>query len=59
MKKVVKENAGIQLLLERYRAIFRSPENIEYYSKTDYEIAERKFLKHALLEGDVEIQQEI
>jgi len=59
MKKDVKQNAGIQLLLKRYKDIFRIPENTDYYSKTDYKIAEKRFLRHALLEGNVEIQQEL
>ena len=58
MKKDLNDNAGIQLLLKGYRNVFRVPENLEHYSKTDYEIAERKFLKYALLERKVEIQRE-
>jgi hypothetical protein len=50
MKKDAKGNAGIQLLLKKYRDIFRIPENLKYYSERDYKIAERNFLKYALLE---------
>ena len=50
MKKDAKGNAGIQLLLKKYRVIFRIPENLRYYSEADYKIAERKFLKYAFLE---------
>ena len=49
MKKDAKGNAGTQLLLKKYRDIFRIQENLEHYSETDYKIAERKFLKYALL----------
>jgi len=42
-------NAGIQLLLKKYRKIFRIPENIDFYSEEDYKLAEKKFLKYALL----------
>ena len=48
MKNVSGENTGIQLLLQRYKKIFRIPENINHYSKQDYEIAEKKFLKYSL-----------
>jgi len=49
MKKDAKGNTGIQLLLKEYRDTFRIPENLRYYSEADYKIAERKFLKYALL----------
>lgn len=51
MKKDSKENRGIKQLLNRYRDIFRTPENVDYYSSRDYQIAEKKFLKYALLNG--------
>ena len=50
MQKDLKGNTGIQLLVEKYRKQFRIPENLRYYAKKDFKIAERKFLKHALLE---------
>ena len=53
MKKDLKENAGIKLLLKHHRNIFRIEENLNYYSKTDYKIAEKKFVKYVLLEGKV------
>lgn len=56
MEKAQRENAGIQLLLKRYRNVFRIPENLNHYSKKDYEIAERKFIKYVLMERTVEIQ---
>jgi hypothetical protein len=43
-------------LLKRYRKIFRIPENLNHYSKKDYEIAERKFIKYVLMEHTVEPQ---
>ena len=51
MKRDSKENRGIKQLLNRYRLIFRTPENLDYYSSGDYQIAEKKFLKYALLNG--------
>jgi hypothetical protein len=49
MKRAAKENVGIQLLLKKYRDIFRIPENLRYYPETNYKIAEKKFIKYALL----------
>ena len=49
MKNDAREDTGIQLLLQNYRDIFRIPENQKYYSESDYKVAERKFLKYALL----------
>jgi len=48
MSKNQRGNNGIQLLIKRYRKVFRISENLEYYSKKDYRIAEKKFLKYAL-----------
>jgi len=48
MKESTIDDSGIKLLLQRYRNIFRIPENLDYYSEADYKIAERKFLKYAL-----------
>ncbi len=49
MKNDTKEDTGNQLLLKKYRDIFGIPENQKYYSERDYEAAERKLLKYALL----------
>jgi hypothetical protein len=40
---------GKERLLEHYRRAFRTPENLNHYSPEDYELAERKYLKGALL----------
>jgi len=48
MRKGFEKELGIQLLLRKYRKMFRIPENLNHYSKSDYRIAERKFLKHLL-----------
>ncbi len=53
MKKEFKKNAGIKLMLKKYKKVFRVPENLNYYSNKDYQIAEKKFLKYALLTGKV------
>ena len=49
MQKDSQGNRGIQLLVEKYRKQFRIPENLKYYRKKDFKVAERKFLKLALL----------
>lgn len=49
-KKLTKDD-GLKLLLKKYRKIFRIPENLDYYSEKNYQRAERKFLKYALVQG--------
>ena len=39
---------GLELLIRKYKKIFRIPENLDYYTKEDYKSAERKFVKWAL-----------
>jgi hypothetical protein len=53
MNKNPKENRGMKKLLKHYKKIFRIPENLDYYSRRDYEIAEKKFLKYALRKRNV------
>jgi len=53
MKKDAKKSTGMQLLVKRYKKIFRIPENLRYYSEKDYKSAEKKFLYYALLERKV------
>jgi hypothetical protein len=42
---------GIKSLVEKYRIAFRIPENVRYYSKEDYEFAEKQFIRYALTKG--------
>jgi len=58
-KKKTQDKSGIRLLLERYRAIFRTEENRKYYREEDYRKAERKFLKYALEQRRIEIQEKL
>ena len=58
MKRDLGQNAGIQLLLKKYRNMFKIPENLNYYSQSDYKVAEKKFLKFVLMEGKIEIYSE-
>ncbi len=39
--------------------MFRIPENRDYYSRSAYRNAERKFLKYALEQRKIEIQEEL
>ena len=49
-KKSIQET-GAKLLVKRYRETFRIPENLNYYSKEDYQRAEKKYLKFCLTTG--------
>ncbi len=53
MQNKFTKNAGLKMLLKKYQKIFRIPENLNFYSEKDYRIAEKKFIKFALLEGKV------
>lgn len=52
MKRRIDSQDGLQRLIDRHRKVFRTPENINYYSTEDFLAAERKFLKFALLNGE-------
>jgi len=51
VKKEGCDNTGIRMLIEHYRKMFRIPENLYYYSASDYVNAERNFIKVALQNG--------
>ena len=55
IQKDSKQNAGIKSLVKKYRAMFEIPENLNHYSKEDYKIAEKRFIKFALAEHDVSV----
>ena len=55
----IQHKSGIRLLLERYKALFRTEENRNYYGEEDHRKAERKFLKYALDQRRIEIQEEL
>lgn len=59
MDKTSRYKSGIQLLLKKYRKLFRTPENLDHYSETDFRRAERKFLKYALEQRRIEIKDEL
>jgi hypothetical protein len=45
------QTTGTKLLVKKYRETFRIPENINYYSKEDFQRAEKKYLKFCLTTG--------
>jgi len=57
MDKKSRYKSGIQLLLEKYRKLFRTPENLDHYSEKDYRNAERKFLKYSLEQRKIEMEE--
>jgi hypothetical protein len=54
----LRANRGIQALIKIYKNIFRVPENLNHYSEKDYRVAERKFLKQALEQREIEMEEE-
>ena len=59
MRREFQGKTGTELLLEKYIAIFRTPENLNHYSKEDYQAAERKFLKYALEHRNIELSEKL
>lgn len=53
LKKNTEVQNGIEELIKKYRASFHIPENINYYSEKDYKIAERKYIKDAVIKGEI------
>jgi fatty acid-binding protein DegV len=54
-----KKKSGIHLLLKKYKNLFRTLENQNHYSGEDYRNAERMFLKHALEQRRIEMQDDL
>jgi len=59
MRTDSRTNRGIKSLVRLYKNIFRSPENLNHYSKRDYRKAERKFLKYALEQRRINNAEEL
>ncbi len=51
------QTTGAKLLVKKYKNNFRIPENINYYSKEDYQQAEKKYLRFCLTTGMCESSQ--
>jgi hypothetical protein len=50
-EKARHSKSGINQVLEKYRRQFRIAENLNHYSKANYRIAERKYVKFVLEYG--------
>jgi hypothetical protein len=50
---------GLEVMVEKYKNMFRIPENVNYYSDEDYRLAERKFLKYLLEERNPRIERDL
>jgi hypothetical protein len=48
MDNCSESRSGLEVMVEKYKKMFRIPENVNYYSEEDYRLAERKFLKYLL-----------
>ena len=44
----LEKTSGLKSLINKYKKLFRTPENLNHYSDKDYKEAERKFLKFSL-----------
>jgi len=42
---------GLECLLDRFRNSFRIPENLNHYSKEDFQLAEKKYIKYCINYG--------
>jgi len=51
MKSAIRDDSGIEKLVENYKKTFRIPENLNFYSNEDFKKAERKFVKIAIRSG--------
>ena len=51
MKKSNQIRDPMKELVRRYRKKFRVPENLDHYSKRDYQIAEQKYVKLCITRG--------
>ena len=48
MDSCSESRSGLKVMVEKYKNMFRIPENVNHYSEEDYRLAERKFLKYLL-----------
>ena len=48
MEKHSNSNKGIKLLVQKCRKEFRQTEDKQFYTDSDYKVAERKFVKYCL-----------
>ena len=59
MDKKPLQPTGAKLLVNKFKNKFRIPENINHYSKEDYQQAEKKYLRFCLTTGVCEDRRDI
>jgi hypothetical protein len=59
MRRDYKAYSGVQFLLAKYRNIFRRPEKRKHYLGEDFRASERRFLKLALEQRRIELEEEL
>ena len=59
MDSCSESRSGLKVMVEKYKNMFRIPENVNYYTVEDYRLAERKFLKYLLEERHPRIERDL
>lgn len=54
MNTGLEKTSGLKSQVNKYRILFRIPENLTHYPEEDYKIAERKYLKFSLIGHNVD-----
>ncbi len=59
MDSCSESRSGLTVMIEKYKNLFRIPENVNHYSEEDYRLAERKFLKYLLEQRNPGIERDL
>jgi hypothetical protein len=59
MRRDYRAYSGVHFLLAKYRNILRRPGKSKYYSEEDFRASERRFLKLALEQRRIELEEEL
>ena len=59
MDSCSESRSGLKVMVEKYKNMFRIPENVNYYTEEDYRLAERKFLKYLLEQRNPGIERDL
>jgi hypothetical protein len=59
MDSCSESRSGLKVMVEKYKNMFRIPENVNYYTVEDYRLAERKFLKYLLEQRHSRIERDL
>ena len=51
MEKDTSKTMGLKLLIKEYKDQFKISENLNYYSRIDYQEAEKRYVKYCLRNG--------